>query len=248
MLQHSTYNLVLMDVQMPDMDGLEATLRIRELEDRNKEVPIIGLSAHAMSSDRQRCLAAGMDDYLTKPIQPQALLDAIERWGFRDTSSDNAIPALQDCSIKDSTTATHTPTTSAQPQQRLNTNPKGGSSPGANGKSLLDLEQALPRFANNRELMLSFFVDFVKQLPQRVKEMHESLQAGDAILLSRQGHNLKGMAANFNAVKLTACALEIEQQCKKGDTSRVPALISAIEQQIPLLRDQLVELVELPNT
>jgi two-component system sensor histidine kinase/response regulator len=247
-LNDNSYNLVLMDVQMPEMDGLEATRRIRELEDRNKEVPIIGLSAHAMSGDRERCLAAGMDDYLTKPIQPQALLSAIERWGFRHTVSDNSFPALQDCSIKNSTTATHTPTTSTQPQQHLNTNPKGGSSPGANGKSLLDLEQALPRFANNRELMLSFFVDFVKQLPQRVKEMHESLQAGDAILLSRQGHNLKGMAANFNAVKLTACALEIEQQCKKGDTSRVPALISAIEQQIPLLRDQLVELVELPNT
>jgi len=247
-IQQDSYNLVLMDVQMPDMDGLEATLRIRELEDGNKDIPIIGLSAHAMSGDRQRCLAAGMDDYLTKPIQPQALLDVIEHWGLKRTALDTKIPATQDCSVKDSTAVTHTYTASTQRHQYPNTSPKVGSSPGGNGKSLLNLEEALPRFANNRELMLSFFADFVKELPQRVREMRESLQAGDAKLLSRQGHNLKGMAANFNAGKLTACALEIEQQCKTGDTSQVPALIGAIEQQIPLLRDQLVELVELPNS
>jgi PAS domain S-box-containing protein len=80
-LQRSDYDLVLMDIQMPEMDGLEATRIIRDPDSavRNHAVPVIALTAHAMKGDREQFLAAGMDDYVPKPIQPQMLLRAIER-------------------------------------------------------------------------------------------------------------------------------------------------------------------------
>jgi CheY-like chemotaxis protein len=77
------FDVVLMDVQMPEMDGLEATAAIRRLEaDRgatHPRVPIVAMTAHALSGDRERCLAAGMDDYVAKPIQARQLLDVIGR-------------------------------------------------------------------------------------------------------------------------------------------------------------------------
>jgi len=79
-------DLVLMDVSMPEMNGLEAAQTIRSIEEERGggcHVPIIGVTAHALNGDRERCLEAGMDDYLSKPISPRTLLEKIERWSGR---------------------------------------------------------------------------------------------------------------------------------------------------------------------
>jgi two-component system, sensor histidine kinase and response regulator len=79
-LARQPFDLVLMDVQMPEMDGLEATVLIRESEkETGKHVPIIAMTANAMVGDRERCLAAGMDGYVSKPIQIKELFEVIER-------------------------------------------------------------------------------------------------------------------------------------------------------------------------
>lgn len=80
-LEKTAYHLVLMDVQMPVMDGLEATRMIRSPQSRvkNHAVKIIAMTAYAMKGDRERCLEAGMDEYISKPIQPDELLNAIEK-------------------------------------------------------------------------------------------------------------------------------------------------------------------------
>jgi CheY-like chemotaxis protein/HPt (histidine-containing phosphotransfer) domain-containing protein len=80
-LERTPYDLIFMDVQMPEMDGFEATAAIRRRErEKGGHIPIIAMTAHAMKGDRERCLEAGMDDYVSKPIQPQGLIDAITRW------------------------------------------------------------------------------------------------------------------------------------------------------------------------
>jgi CheY-like chemotaxis protein len=83
------YDLILMDVQMPDMDGFEASRRIREMENGERHTPIVALTAYAMQGDRQRCLDAGMDDYLTKPLDPRKVFQMIERWVCAQQDSDS---------------------------------------------------------------------------------------------------------------------------------------------------------------
>ena len=84
--------MILMDVSMPEMNGLEATAEIRRLESgAGTRVPIIGVTAHALKGDKDRCLAAGMDDYLPKPISPRALLEKIERWSWKDEGQRGAV-------------------------------------------------------------------------------------------------------------------------------------------------------------
>jgi len=82
MFESGQFDAVLMDWQMPEMDGLEATRRIRAFEDKlgRARTPIIAVTAHAMESDREACLEAGMDDYIVKPFSLQALMQALQRW------------------------------------------------------------------------------------------------------------------------------------------------------------------------
>jgi CheY-like chemotaxis protein len=86
LLEEQPFDLVVMDVQMPEMDGFEATAAIRENEKRTGEhMPIIAMTAHAMTGDRERCIAAGMDSYITKPINGSALLDLVAEYGSKHT-------------------------------------------------------------------------------------------------------------------------------------------------------------------
>jgi len=82
-LASKSYSLVLMDVHMPELDGVEATVEIRNRETDGQRVPIVALTASAMKEDRERCLAAGMDDFLSKPVRAEALYQVVETWANR---------------------------------------------------------------------------------------------------------------------------------------------------------------------
>jgi CheY-like chemotaxis protein len=98
------YDVVLMDLQMPEMDGFEATAAIRRGEaPSGRRVAIIAMTAHAMEGDRDRCILAGMDDYVAKPIRPQALFEAISRWGSRAQAQPREAPQLERASGRSGT-------------------------------------------------------------------------------------------------------------------------------------------------
>jgi CheY-like chemotaxis protein/HPt (histidine-containing phosphotransfer) domain-containing protein len=192
-----TYDVVLMDAQMPTMNGLQAAEAIRHLpNDEHARVPIIAMTAHAMQEDRQRCLAAGMDDYLSKPLDVAALIARVEYYGGR--------PA-------EPSPATSAPTGSAR-------------------TSMDDRQEfvsgALARLGGDEELLLELIRLFRQDAHLLVRKLYAGLEVGDAEAVARAAHNLRGLAANFDAAATVEFALEIERSATRGELStaakRVP--------------------------
>lgn len=212
-LRKRKYNLILMDVQMPEMDGLEATRLIREQEvSADHRIPIIAMTAHAMADDKDLCLAAGMDDYVSKPIETAELLSVIERW----TGQLPSLPADKKTKKE------------AQPVPAL-AEEQGESVP-------VDVGKAMPRFDNDFDFFSEMLAEFVQQLEKRQQQLQEALDQGDAETMARLSHNIKGIAANFSAEGLFGVARELEQKAKKGDLSRAPDLLKQLAAEVQRLR------------
>ena len=211
------YTLVLMDVQMPDMDGFEATRQIRILEQSSgQHIPIIAMTAHAMAGDRERCIAAGMDDYVSKPLEPRVLFSALDRW-TQNIREDESQPASFE---------TLMPASVIQEDSYAEKLP-------------VDLEAALFRFDNDRTFMLDMCREFNDHLPERVTELHSALLAGDMEKLCRFAHNLKGLSLNFNASGLSTLAAKLEVCSKGKNATEAPILVEQIVSEITRVREYL---------
>ena len=183
-LEHdNSIDLVLMDIQMPEMDGLAAIRAIRARERQTRgHIPIVALTAHAMKGDRERCLEAGADDYLTKPILAPALLASLERTRLMkpdEPSSSRRQPAEE-------------------------------------SHDVIDLASALERLDGDRALLEEVAHLFAEEWPKNVAEVEAALAAGDAALLQRLAHNLKGASANVGGKRLSRAALELEMLARAG--------------------------------
>ena len=228
----SRYNAILMDVQMPDVDGFEATQRIREWETTHaRHIPIIAMTAHAMKGDRERCLEAGMDDYVTKPIESRILYNVLDRWL---TSSVEEL-------------AQEKPTASEEPTFLLDDMNEGlfgeeaapASSPteepglppelGTPSEIPVNLDSALARFDGDKNFMYEMCRDFRDHLPSRMEEIQSAFKDGDINRLYRHSHTLKGVALNFDALFLAELASHLEQLCKHEKLGGAANLIQMLE-------------------
>jgi two-component system, sensor histidine kinase and response regulator len=235
------YNAVLMDVQMPELDGLEATRRIRIWEKtRNRRVPIIAMTAHAMAGDRQRCLDAGMDDYVSKPFDPKSLFNALDRWiSGKRPDGKNEMAETQDYNSI-SAASLMVETEAAEGRGLFGEVDKGPSGPAPDGalrsaQSVatmvlpVDFQAALFRFGDDRDFMMDLCQEFVAGFPQRMSEINVALRDHNAATLGRLAHNLKGMCLNFSAEPMANLAAQIEQFCRQEDLSSGAALIRDLE-------------------
>ncbi len=204
-------DLVLMDVQMPMMDGLSATRAIRAL--RGPGLPILAMTANAMGDDRRDCLAAGMDDHLAKPVDPERLYSLLQRW----------LPAVH-----------------PEPAQRAHAavvegpaESGGLPAPGASGSALQQALQALPdfdasglfqRLSGREALVLKVLQGFVQQYAQGMPAL--VLPEASDQALAGAAHSLRGAAATLGALGLQrqATALELRAQAEPGREANVPAL------------------------
>ncbi|GAB4538637.1 MAG: response regulator [Anaerolineales bacterium] len=211
-----TYSAVLMDVQMPEMDGLQATRLIRQWEqtEPNRHTPIIAMTAHAMSGDRELCLDAGMDDYLSKPLEPKALFNALERWTQADSPATHE-NAAQDYSRHETPFAFDEGLFGEDSAPVVETPPLEPARPST--APPLDAAGALYRFNDDESFMLEMLTDFQNHLPERLSEVHAALQTGDFSALARLAHNLKGIALNFNAAPIAGAAVQMEAAAKQKD-------------------------------
>jgi CheY-like chemotaxis protein len=181
------YTMVLMDLQMPVMDGHQATLEIRR-DPRLSALPIVAMTAHAMAEERERCFAEGMNGHVSKPIDPEALFVAVQRWG---------IPRRQGAVAEQPRPAT---TQVASTAALLPSTIRG-----------IDMELGLKRTANNPVVYLRVLRMFVENQHGAAQEVYDALAAGDTELALRTLHTTRGVAGNIGALELASAAQECER-------------------------------------
>jgi CheY-like chemotaxis protein/signal transduction histidine kinase/HPt (histidine-containing phosphotransfer) domain-containing protein len=218
-LETIPYDLVLMDVQMPEMDGLEAARRIRNSQSavRDHRIPIIAMTAKAMLGDREECLAAGMNDYLTKPIHRQALVDSLNRWLPDNTKNPIAIAACQS-----------------------NTRDTGFN------KAVFDYDDLMERLSNDSELAATIMAIFIDDIPKRIGALKQAIMDRDCKRAELQAHSMKGAAGNIGTEEFRQCAGEIEEAARSGDfarvLSRIPMLEKLFDRAVGEIRSRMVSM------
>jgi two-component system sensor histidine kinase/response regulator len=237
MIKKFAYSVVLMDIQMPDMDGYETTIEIRSLEKSgNRHLPIIAMTADAMQGDRERCLEAGMDDYVSKPIQPEVLLSAIDRWTIsKDKPNQNEEPR-QNSTDRVSTAgdlntgeglfgeSADLPVASDKISPPVQTTPSTEDS-----QEPVNLEEVTRRFSGDRVFIKQIFTEFIEQIPLRVEEMRSAINEKDTKRLKLSAHSLKGIALNLSAGKLAKLAGDMESACRGENFSNATRVLEQLE-------------------
>jgi CheY-like chemotaxis protein len=209
------YDVILMDVQMPGMDGLEATAAIRRLEDGGCHVPIIAMTAHAMKGDRERCLAAGTDGYISKPIKIPEMIGLVESLGQRTAPATDIIAAASKPVEKSS------PATAA----------------------VFNPEEAIALCYDNEDLLREMIRNFFDEVENMFPQMRAALEKGDLLEVSRLGHQLKGTLVYLGAQPAVEAVLRVERFCKSssGTLSEADESINSLEQECVALRTALAE-------
>jgi CheY-like chemotaxis protein len=205
------FDLVLMDLQMPEMDGYQATAKIRS-DERFTRLPIIAMTAHATIEEKQRCLAAGMNDHISKPIDPAALFETISR--FYKPAPDAVV---------------------SQPETPAVANDL--ELPTIEG---LDTQDGLSRVAGNRKLYLKLLRQFVDQQGPSVAEIAEALAQGDPALAERGAHTLKGVAANLGAKQVQSAASVLEEIIRhRGSPAETESALQQVAKVLDPLLEQM---------
>jgi len=218
-LRKADYDVVLMDCEMPEMDGYEATKRIRDLRagTRNPRIPIIAVTADAMTGDRDRCLQAGMSDYIAKPVELRILADVLEKWLNPPASAGEV-----------STRAGQSPANTEVVFNQTVFN-----------QAVFNQEDLLARLMYDKTLASKVIAGFLDDAPRQLRTLKKMLEEGDAVGARRQAHTLKGAAATMSAEPLRALCAEAQDAAAAMELSRALALLPRLQEQFELLRTTL---------
>lgn len=226
-LAREKFDLVFMDIQMPRLGGFETARVIRDPQSPivDHQVPIIAMTAHALSGDREKCLSAGMNDHLAKPFRTSDLQQVIRRW----ISAANRELEESRRSAPDE----------AAPPDRPETGPKNllspYSGPEAHPGSIFDSSAALERFGGDTALLQRILTAFDQAAPAQVEEVIRSHSTGEMEVLCSTAHALKGAAAAVGAGIVGRLAYLIEKMAATGFGG--PALAEAVRQLRPALEE-----------
>jgi CheY-like chemotaxis protein len=223
-LANGGYDAILMDCQMPRMDGFQATrlLRERERATHAARVPVIALTANAMTGDRDECLAAGMDDYLSKPFTSTQLLLTLSRW----------LPAA--------------PAAPAEGSQAARSD-AAGPEPVLDGDSALDprpLDAIRALNPARADLLVRRVTEaFLQSAPDQLAALARAASGGDAGALRREAHSLKSSSANLGALRLAALAREIEARGREQRLDDASLLVERAAREFERVREALAAVV-----
>jgi len=239
MVGKGAYDLVMMDMQMPVMDGIAATKAIRR-NPQFKILPIIAMTANVMAADREKCIEAGMNDHVSKPIDPDELFAALSRWiKPRAASSPPKVSAVPTANVN----ATHPANVITMPSP-------SGTSQAAAATALaetdlviagIDTKSALRRTGGNRMRYEALLQKFAGQSTGTVTEIRVALSAGDTQTAARTAHSLKGAAANLGAVAVADLAAKAEAAIQAGQSpeEHLQALESSLASAVAAIREAL---------
>jgi signal transduction histidine kinase/DNA-binding response OmpR family regulator len=202
LLNQESFDLVLMDIQMPEMDGILATKGIREREkSTHAHIPIIAMTAHAMKGDRARCMAAGMDGYVTKPINLEevtaAILTALQVMPEGDTSLDKRNGKMLE-----------------------------------NSEVLWDMSRTLEQLGGDETLLQEVMEIFLEQAPKHLAALRLAVEQGQAERVETTAHTLKGELGYLGIPEISQRASEIEEIGRSKDVSRATSLLPQFEADI----------------
>jgi hypothetical protein len=212
------YDAVLMDLQMPEMDGYEATRTIRTLM-KNRSIPIIAMSAHALQHERQRAMDVGMNDYVTKPVDPDRLMATLARWITpRDGRQSVAAPARD----------------------------RTAGMPGDLPESLpgIHVRSALARTMGNQTLLCKLLGDFLEHHAAVVAEIRAALDRDDAVAARRLAHTIQGVAGNLSMTDVFACARTAETLIQEADQARIPVALERLDHAIQAVMPSVARLLK----
>jgi len=214
------YDLILMDIQMPVKDGYDATNEIRQWEDtlyregftvEISRIPIIALTAHATIGYRQRCIEAGMDDYLSKPLRREELVDMVDKWVGQKISTEEEIQGInQTAEVPEDDTA-------------------------GNTGCPIDLDRAMNEFDSDMGFIRELVGGFLKNMKKQLEIIRTGIQKGDAEAARREAHSIKGGSLNIYADDLSRVALEMENLGKTGDVGDGMEILLRLENEFKRL-------------
>ncbi len=197
-LDIQNYDLVFMDCQMPVMDGYEATRILRERESGKARTPVTALTAHASIGEREKCLSAGMDDYLSKPVNRADLAVVLERWMGLPSVPESA-PIVQDNTVENEVS----PSTQSDEDKTISTD-------------CWDESVALKRLDGDHELLVEMIDLFLEEAPVQLAALSAALSQADFLALADAAHAIKGMAGHFCAEKIISLAVKLEHSARDG--------------------------------
>ncbi len=200
MVEKGSYDIVLMDCQMPEMNGFEATEAIRNINNdiTNSDVVIIAMTANAMAGDREKCLEAGMDDYISKPLEPQELVDIVEKW-------------------------LHKAVESANPEEKA---PESNSTD--ENLPVFDRVACLNRVMDDETIMKKILAVFISTTAGNIEELSEAIENCDVAQATLLSHTLKGASANVSALVLHDIAMKMEKAGREENMAVLNKLLPSL--------------------